>query len=101
MPELHLAAQHRHHLEVDQLWSCERLAGQSSPSGFAIRSVVAERDNKNAGVNDDHGHHAPRLPRPQTTRSRQTGFRRAQGTSSKVGIAASSINLLRRYSCND
>jgi hypothetical protein len=51
---LHLEAQHRGDLEVDKLGRAEPFPAQTGAGAVAVRAVIAEGGNQDAGVNDDH-----------------------------------------------
>jgi len=103
-PTLDEASPGGHHLEIDDLRSCQLLPKQPCAHAGAGGCVLAESQHHDAGV--DHDHLASRSartalaasstenrpPRRWLTRSR---------TSARLGVRASSVSLPSKYSCSD
>lgn len=52
-----LPPQYRGNLQVGKLRQDQALAAEPGPGLVAVRTVVRQRYNQDAGVNDEHGRH--------------------------------------------
>jgi hypothetical protein len=63
-PCLHRARQDGGDLQVGEFRYGHSLAVQPGPGLVAVGAVIGEGDDQDAGVNNYHGRHVPRLRRP-------------------------------------
>ena len=68
-----LAAKRGQHFQIDQFRRREFLASKSRPRGIALHSVVRERNDESARVNDEHGRREVFVRRLSPARNHRTG----------------------------